>query len=380
LEVNEDGVETSRYRSRHSKPKELFEQDLRLLARLGRDLFVGLSFHDRIAWQQMRELIRHEASARGEPPTLLIAEATDLPIDRHLPWALVYDIPVGSDPQRYRLCESVRRFGPGAPVEPVPPTCPESDHLDDEEVLCPYGFWGLSCLLEQPPSANQDPRSLVSDEPLPVSVLAAIGADLDEKLTEKHVRRLRKQLGEAVLDPRIDSHSALADELIGTEMDIAYLYAHCGNQRVGNGGAPTLYLQYGTDPVGPLEIDIWSSKRRKPRLNWQDRRPLVVLNGCHTLQRSSATLSDLAGAFVRLANAAGVLGTEVAVEQGLAGHVAEQFLELVAVRGQRVGDALRQVRWRLLGQGNVMGLAYTPYCLSTLTIRPQERDPALEVS
>ena len=66
-----------------------------------------------------------------------------------------------------------------------------------------------------------------------------------------------------------------------------------------------------------------------------------------------------------------MIGTEVALEQGLASYFMEHFLGRF-VGGATVGHALRDARWHLLGRGNVMGLAYTPYCLSSLRIRANE--------
>jgi hypothetical protein len=108
---------------------------------------------------------------------------------------------------------------------------------------------------------------------------------------------------------------------------------------------------------------LWSNP------HWPTRKPLIVLNGCHTVEASSATLSSFVDAFVRDAGAAGVLGSEVAVEQGLASLILETFLRRFAA-GATVGQALHEVRWDLFRRGNVMGLAYTAYCLSGLRIRP----------
>jgi len=91
-----------------------------------------------------------------------------------------------------------------------------------------------------------------------------------------------------------------------------------------------------------------------------NRKPLVVLNGCHTTDFTSGTLSDFVSAFVNRAGAAGVIGTEVAIEQNLAGFLMEIFLTNLAA-GMATGEALRDARWQLVGYGNVMGLGYTPY-------------------
>ena len=62
-----------------------------------------------------------------------------------------------------------------------------------------------------------------------------------------------------------------------------------------------------------------------------------------------------------------MIGTEVTVDQPVAAWAMELFLD--ALRSRPVGEALRATRWAMLGRGNVMGMAYTPYCLATLTLR-----------
>jgi hypothetical protein len=94
-----------------------------------------------------------------------------------------------------------------------------------------------------------------------------------------------------------------------------------------------------------------------------------MLNGCHTVEASSGTLNAFVPSFAQWAGASGVVGTEVTMEPGLAGWVAEELLTELA-SGATVGDAVRTIRWRMFGRGNVMGMAYTPYCLSNLALRP----------
>ena len=89
----------------------------------------------------------------------------------------------------------------------------------------------------------------------------------------------------------------------------------------------------------------------------------------HTIEATTCTLNGFVPAFIHNARAAGVVGTEITVEQGFACLVGEQLLPLLAA-GQGVGEALRSVRWDLLRLGNVLGLAYTPFCLANLTLRP----------
>jgi hypothetical protein len=62
-----------------------------------------------------------------------------------------------------------------------------------------------------------------------------------------------------------------------------------------------------------------------------------------------------------------VLGTEVSVVLPLAVEVAELFFDHLAA-GLNVGQSLREVRWELANKGNLLGLAYTMYCLADLDL------------
>jgi hypothetical protein len=94
----------------------------------------------------------------------------------------------------------------------------------------------------------------------------------------------------------------------------------------------------------------------------------VILNGCHTTEATSGTLNTFVSAFADHAAASGVVGTEIIMEQGLAGWAMELMLAALA-RGATVGNAIREVRWAMLRRGNIMGFAYTPYCLADLALR-----------
>ena len=88
---------------------------------------------------------------------------------------------------------------------------------------------------------------------------------------------------------------------------------------------------------------------------------------------TSSTLAPFADAFVGKAGASGMVGTEVALDQGVASLFMERFLTGF-VAGASAGEALRAARWDLVRRGNVMGLAYTAYCLSNLRIRATEEN------
>jgi hypothetical protein len=157
----------------------------------------------------------------------------------------------------------------------------------------------------------------------------------------------------------------LLERELATDLDVVYLYCHCGWTDPAAIRSADPYLQF-ADRVGPQQIDAWI--RTAPRGPWwTNRHPLVVINGCHTVERVSGSLADFVRAFTDWAGAAGVVGTEIKIDQAVAGWAMEIFLK--AVRTRTVGAAIRTMRWQMLQRGNVMGLAYTPYCLADLSLR-----------
>jgi hypothetical protein len=278
---------------------------------------------------------------------------------------------MGSTPSEYRVCPSLYDFGPGGKEEVVPPHCP-MDHTGDDNILCPFGFWGLSSIIEHPPSTDREYRDTVADETVPLTVLVAADSGLDAKLTKDHLRKLEALSAseQAAFDnPVISNTGDLANALADENMDVAYLYSHCGYDKISLRAAPAPSLRFGPRAVGALDISSWARSSRWPRPHWPNRRPLVVLNGCHTIEVTSTMPFTLIDAFTSRAGAAGVLGTEVTIEQDLGGWAMELFMQGL-LGGMTVGEALRSMRWELFRKGNLMGLAYTPYCLSNLRLRP----------
>ncbi|MER6162753.1 caspase family protein [Streptomyces sp. NPDC001868] len=363
-----DGHLRSRYDTSFSKRSAAYEQDLRRLAREGAELYSRLFSNPRgdqtIAFS-LPALLRHEAQLRDRPPLL---QVVDDRFDEHaMLWSMVYDLPVGGDINRYQPCPAVREYGPESRDGPIPPVCPWGEqHRDRGDVLCPYGFWGLSCMVEQPPTVHRDLEAVVSRDPEEIALLAAVGGSLNEQLTTAHLGRL------ADGPPRCGLTTATGTEVanaLGPEaMDIVYFYCHCGYDVRSDTAAADRYLDLGGVRMQPLDINMWA-RTVWDDPHWPRRRPLVVLNGCHTAETTSGTLNSFVPAFTLLAGASGVLGTEVTLEQGLAGWAMEELLARL-LDGSSIGEALHGTRWAMLRRGNVMGLAYTAYCLANLTLRP----------
>lgn len=236
-----------------------------------------------------------------------------------VPWALVYDQPFADRP--YRVCASVQRFGPFGAGGEVPPRCPEPDHSGN--VLCPYGFWGLSNVLEQPAGPPVWPV-----RPRPVEVAMAVDPDLDRALTQRHVAELM---------------SVLPPEAISS----AYVSASALGRALSDETADVMHLVYDEGVLEPVEIEGWQHG------------PLVV---------TTSPAADLVDAFVNQAGASGVICPSVPVEQGMAGWVSGLLIARLA-EGMSAGEALRRTRWEMLGRGNVMGLAYTLHAGADLRLR-----------
>lgn len=365
------GGYTSTLDGRYGKDFRAFTADLADLARHGAVIYDRL-FRDNRVFDTLPDLIRHEATARNRPAVLNVADPTVSDPDRAhpVPWSLVYDLRMPQDPNApFRLCPSMEHFGPGGSAKDVPAHCPEPDHTGN--VLCPFGFWGLSTIIEQPPS-TEALVWYVFDDAMPTAVTVAVDPDLDHTLTRGHLAKLQG-LGRVTATTVTDAEQ-LAKSLAGETMDVAYLYCHGGYHRAASNALPFPVLRFGRGFVDPVEVSNWRRDQTLwPRPHWPRRKPLVVLNGCHTTELTTATLANFVDAFANRAGAAGVIGTEVSVEQGMAGWVMEMLLRLL-VDGASAGAALRAVRWRMIGRGNAMGLAYTLYGAAGLRLRPAVKE------
>ena len=203
-----------------------FEADLRRLARTGAELYSRLFSTPGTGTAvvfSLPELLRHEALMRSRPPVLHVAD--DQYDERSILWATVYDLPMGSDVSRYEPCPAVSEFGPGGSAGDPPAFCPYGEaHRGQPNILCPWGFWGLSCVLEQPFGMARHPGDVISYQRAPVTCLVAAGDGLDPGLLNTHLTRLRDQLGRtAVLEPALPSERELAAALAPENMDVVLL-------------------------------------------------------------------------------------------------------------------------------------------------------------
>jgi tetratricopeptide (TPR) repeat protein len=362
----------SLYNSDLGKTQGDYETDLLTLAEVGRTIYSSF-FHD--APQQVEQTLRHEASAG--PAIVQIARPTTEKLA--IPWQMAYDLPLQTTDRDIYHCRSLREFGPDAEIAAkIPSKCPHLDeHPKGRSILCPFGFWGLSHILEVPPHLGEQPglpRVVDTDVDVPLTTLVGWNAQLSPepesfRESQRHLTALRHVLG--ILMPVVQSRRQLGEALGPSDMDLVYLYCH-GERYTPPGASvsdPLLVLGSG-ESFTPQDVSGWSQLYDWPDPHWRDRPPLVVLNACHSGASLAATLADFVGVFTQTAGAAGVIATEVTLEQKVAGLAMETFLTELAIPGISVGEAMRRMRWTLLKRGNLMGLAYSPYCAADLLLRP----------
>jgi hypothetical protein len=356
----------------YAKSAGTLVDDLRKLALAGNQVFNYLFEPDHR--KRLQRMIREEARARQRPPVLQAVNIGQQPA--FVPWAALYDLPLGSDIADYEPCPSIAEFGPDGSGGKPGFNCPYEDrHWGGESwkqnQLCPWGFWGLSAIIEYPPSdPARDLETQVRPVAGPLAILVGYDTRLDAGLRDYHLRVLREKHGDQLLQPLIAESRTLENRLGGETMDVVYLYCHV----VDDPRQPDLRvpaMQFGDRRVTKQDIDMWHDTSW-PDPHWPRRHPLVVINGCGSAAKGPGSLTSLVDAFVKTAGASGVIGTEISIEQGLGGWAMELFLS--ALRDEPVGEALRTTRWEMFRGGNLIGLAYTPYCLAGLSVSPRRED------
>jgi hypothetical protein len=237
-------------------------------------------------------------------------------------------------------------------------------------VLCPFGFLGYRYAIEQIASADKPVLSIHAKPRCDVVIGEALyGLDLS-KLND-HVERLRAILGNMPVAAQLieGKSKASLETLLGADLPFVYFYCHGERLNVAD---PNTYLGVGKREVTAQDLvgwtKIWFTKLKK--LIWDSVRPLIFINACHSIAIEPETLVSYLQAFVSRGRAAGIIGTEVKVDQFLAMDVAEEFVKLWMSGQHTVEEALRSIRIDFLKQGNLLGLAYTPYCWSELKIEP----------
>jgi hypothetical protein len=360
ITLGKDGLGT-RYDKDNAAPAKQLTTDLETLAYLG-----SRFWQDAVPFGADQDALKPllETSA-----TIQIARVTDTVF----PWALVYDYPhLLDDP--WVPCELLRQWPAArAALGGYPAACPfAAGH--ELNTLCPYGFWGFRHLIEQPPSVARG--RLRTEIPVPAGAHAAAvrSLNLDSALSAAHLKRLGEYLAPRFTITDCDSRADFVAAIDGPALPLIYFYCHGKTAVLGHKGVDLLtpYLEIGlSEKLGTGDLNAWAAAGQWHRERWRVVPPLVFINGCHTAALSPEQLVTFVNAFAG-AEAAGVVGTEIAVAQPVASEFAQLFymhlMAGVSRAGLTVGQALRRARFDLLAKGNVTGLVYTAFCSMDLVL------------
>ncbi|HTU10588.1 MAG TPA: CHAT domain-containing protein [Allosphingosinicella sp.] len=358
---------------RNGKDRPGFLRDLLTLANTGSRLFAQLFSNvrpsaDRTAAQLMNDV--RAALARGT----VVQIARTGSANYVFPWSLVYDFPI-DEKRPLKFCPVVREWDEqsGRRTGPHATACPHGDHHAHDNLLCPYGFWGVRHNIEQPPSGRgpgedapwQAPRRTGGGGNALLQAAVTRDAALDGGRIAAHLHQLSTIQGFRFAPPAAADWTAFIPLLKAPQL----LYFLCHGEYDPARREP--YLGIGLRDAD-AQHRIYANDIAQAMLNgvdqdyWQRNAPLILINGCHTADLEPGQIWNFVQSFTQ-GGAGGVIGTEVSVRLPVATEAAELLLETLG-KGEAVGDAIRAMRWAMLDKGNLLGLAYTPYCLADLRL------------
>lgn len=332
----------------NGKKKDDFVADMKRLAPLGWKLWT-LFLQDKPSWREVLE----------KPATLQVSRMVGSTFV--VPWALVYDIPLQTNTD-YQVCPLLNDWDTLSNIlAQGVRACPHEAEHDKKNFLCPFGFWGFKHYIEQPASMPEG-RNLPTQIQVgnhPAQVVAAISLELQKKITDAHLLDMRTRLAQFNIIT-CDSLDKIVTAM-ANPVEVVYFYCHGKHVPLAGTDQETPLLQVGTaETFEPSDISVWTMADWSPD-HWKNVSPLVFINGCHTTELEPELLVNFVDAFVA-AYASGVIGTEITVDQSFASEAAVQFFSNLQAKEVGVGQALQQMRLHFVSKGNLLGLAYTPYC------------------
>jgi hypothetical protein len=362
----------------NGKGGDAFLWDLLKLAKLGSRLF-GLLFTNVVppAGQTAPQWIAALRTSLAESKVIQIARTG--PAQYVFPWSLVYDHAL-TEPTQVEFCPVIQEWDETGRRRNRSPlsNCPHSHqawHARDN-LICPYGFWGLRHRVEQPPSLphpeaekapSESSRRIRAQQSLSLGVALTGDASLDQAAIARHVGQL-SAISRLTFAPPAAAQDWEAVRSMLRAPQIAYFLCH---GEVDPTDGP--YLGIGARDKEPrhriyaqaLSQFFVSASGIEPN-EWARKTPLIFINGCHTTDLTPGQMLNFVAPFTQ-AGASGVIGTEISVLLPVAVEVAEMLIRSLAA-GEPIADAIRAIRWNLIDRGNLLGLAYTPYCFADLRV------------
>lgn len=344
-----------------SQTRQQLGTALRTLAPLGWDMYAAL-------FAGLKDVLLSLTQDDTGSVVLHVARPTGVTLS--VPWALLYTIPLYQPAEKLTICPLVAQWDGHSPLLTGQPTsCPRSGEVSHaSDLLCPFGFLGFRCDIEQL-SSTEHPVLSISAPPGSSVVVAETAYQVDAKALDRHITTIRSYISRM---RDVSTELALGKDqlkqLISRDLPLVYFFCH--GERP-NAASPETFLGIGNhDIVRPADLVGWIQEAyvTSHLRVWDRIRPLVFINACHSAELNPEALFNYIDVFVGGGNAAGVIGTEVRVSQDLAMEFAALFFDQLLSPGATVATALRAARLSFLAQGNIFGLNYTPYCWADLTI------------
>ncbi|MBV8300259.1 MAG: CHAT domain-containing protein [Candidatus Eremiobacteraeota bacterium] len=348
--------------NQQSKSFATFKKDLKRLVLRGAKLY-------HIAFSQfpgMTDLISYLRNLDNTLRSKAVIEVAFSGLTQYVfPWALIYDIQVDISDDKLEVYCPIIGTGSLPWADGPRDHCPNRDEpWHKKNVMCPYGFWGLRHIIEQPLSAipedsadtlECEPRNPMLTESSAVIALGVARRGMPKHIVDGHVRAI-SELGSVAPIGGGDSWNSVSGKL--SEAAIVYFLCH---GMYDDEKEP--YLEIGRDDrIYARYLTIWAMDQALPEgQRALSRFPLVLINGCHTTALTGEQLVNFVQNFASL-GASGVVGTEVAIPVDFAAEFALAFLKKIP--GMGLGEAVYQTRWEFARRGNLMGLVYTPYGLA----------------
>jgi len=296
-------------------------------------------------------------------PSLIQIAMKDSPT-HVLPAAMIYDYPLELGAGTLKICPSFEdAFSKRASLgnhECFRGNCPSRK---EKKTVCPSGFWGFRHYLGMPLSVEKksddmDAKNVVGSDVTAQIVFThdlkmVVGVASDLHLLQSHKEGLK--LKPYLVSQYADTHNEVLS-LLRSSPHLVYFYCHGALLR-----DELVYLQMGkNERIFPSNFDD---------IKWNEPRPLVFMNGCHSVNPLAAL--DFIEPLVQVSKCAGVIGTEITIYEEMATVIAEEFFRRF-LGGEAVGMAVRNARLKLLEEGNPLGLVYIPYAMAGLSLKEQK--------
>jgi hypothetical protein len=240
---------------RNGKDRDQFCRDLFCLAEVGNRLFIEMMHMlrpragdlDAIAWE--KELRRRI----DRTSVIQVSRIASVPTQYAFPWALLYEYPMPSPSDQWRWCDVISQewSREGIRNQPIASACPFQDQpWHKKDVLCPFGFWGLKHIIEQPLALTKLDETALRDGLKNIGLAStevslSIGwtrdATLDLARIDSHIRKLSGRGGMQLAHPPPNpaDDRATMEGILATS-NVVYFMCHCAKDPGRN--EPYLHL------------------------------------------------------------------------------------------------------------------------------------------